>query len=540
MRRLPSRELPSQIEGIGARAKRAYANPIVPGFYPDPSICRKGDDFYLVTSSFEYFPGLPILHSRDLVHFRPIGHVLTRPSQLPLANCRSSGGLYAPTIRYHGGRFYVVCTNVSGGGNFLVSATRPEGPWSEPIWLDRDGFDPSLFFDGDAAYYTRDRSNPTDPSHPVICQARIDVETGKILGKPKPIFAGTGGVWVEASHLYRRGDWYYLVAAEGGTAYEHSVIVARSRNPKGPFESCPHNPVLTHATRKRDPFQALGHADLAETQNGETYAVLLGIRPKRGRYHHLGREVFLTPVTWGEDGWPRFGARGRVLATETAPELPRHAFSAPPVRDDFDARRLGFEYVFVRNPEPKSFSLTARPGYLRLFGLSGAMTDRLPKAFVGRRQTDFECQCRARLDFEPRAMADEAGLVVRSSEEFHYSLVVRRCSVSKPSAREAQLWAVIAGKKRLVGRVALERGPVILEIRATDRQYCFSAGTGRTLSPVGRLSTKALSAERVTAFDRTAMCFTGVVLGMYASGQEEPASAPADFDWFEYRSLKRA
>lgn len=520
-----------------AKIKRTFENPVVPGFYPDPSICRKGDDYYLVASSFEYFPGLPILHSRDLVHFRPIGHVLTRPSQLQLANCASSDGLYAPTIRYHRGRFYVVCTHVRGGGNFLVSAKRPEGPWSEPIWLDHDGFDPSLFFDDDAVYYTRDRSNPKDPSHPVICQARIDVKSGKLLDKLKPIFAGTGGVWVEASHLYGRGDWYYLVAAEGGTGYEHSVVVARSRQPTGPFEACPHNPVLTHASRKRDPFQALGHADLIDTPRGQTFATLLGIRPKHGHFHHLGREVFLTPVTWDEHGWPHFGTRGRVLANEIAPALPRHVFVAP-ARDDFDSPRLGVEYVFVRNPEPKSFSLTARPGWLRLFGLSGAMTDRLPKAFVGRRQTSFACRYRTRLEFEPKAMGDEAGLVVRSSEDFLYRLVVRRVSLTDPGAREVQLWAVIEGKPRLAGRVAIESGPVVLEISATDRHYSFSAGTGRRLSPIGRLSTKAISSERVTEFARS-MNFTGVVVGMYASGQGHPASSPADFDWFEYRTVRR-
>ncbi|HEY5955465.1 MAG TPA: glycoside hydrolase family 43 protein, partial [Polyangiaceae bacterium] len=265
---------------------RHYTNPILTGFHPDPSICRAGDDYYLVTSSFEYFPGIPIFHSRDLVHFHQIGHVLTRKSQLPLDGVRSSGGLYAPTIRYHHGKFYVVCTNMHLQRNFIVRARRPQGPWSEPLWIDREGFDPSLFFDDTGeVYFTRDGQG-ADFDHPQIFQAKIDVSTGKLRNRPKSIFTGTGGIWPEASHIYRRGDWHYLVIAEGGTSYGHSAVVARSRKPTGPFEACPYNPLMTHANRPRDPFQALGHADLVDTPTGETFAVLLGIRPTHGRYHH--------------------------------------------------------------------------------------------------------------------------------------------------------------------------------------------------------------------------------------------------------------
>jgi xylan 1,4-beta-xylosidase len=518
---------------MGTR-KRTYDNPILPGFYPDPSICRAGDDFYLVTSSFEYFPGIPIFHSRDLIHYRQIGHVLTHRSQLCLANVGSSRGLFAPTIRYHQGLFYVACTKVDGGGNFVVTARRPEGPWSEPIFID-DGCDPSLFFDGNKVYYTRG-GDTSDPERPVIVQAPIDPKRGKLEREPKPIYRGTGGKWPEGPHLYRRGDWYYLVIAEGGTSYEHSVVVARSRKATGPFESCPRNPVLTHRNHKRDPFQAIGHADLVDTPKGQTYAVVLGIRPKNGRFHHLGRETFLVPVSWSEDGWPEFGARGRVLGTAVAPDLPSRPFPKPRVRDDFDAPNLGPQYVFVRNPAPRSYSLRARPSTLRLNGLAGSMTDLLPKAFVGRRQTDFNCRCRTRLKFDAIAMSDEAGLVVRNSEDFHYCLVVRRSSLTDRSAREAQLRAVVAGKERLVGRIAVGRGPLTLEIIATQSSYVFGVGAAGRWSEVGRLPTKWLSSEVATKAGK-GMCFTGVVFGMYASGRGQPASGPADFGWFEYRRL---
>ena len=516
------------------RRAESFENPILPGFYPDPSICRVGEDFYVVTSSFEYFPGIPILHSRDLVHFRQIGHVLSRPSQLQLAGVRSSGGIYAPTLRFHRGRFYVVCTNVDAGGNFIVTARRPEGPWSEPRWIDKEGFDPSLLFDGDVVYYSRDGKGP-DFDHPLVYQTQIDVTTGKLRNKPKPIYAGTGGVWPEASHLYRVGSWYYLVIAEGGTAYDHSVVVARSRKPMGPFEPCPRNPVLTHRDRQRDAFQALGHADLVDTPQGDYYAVLLGIRPKRGRFHHLGRETFLAPVTWGSDGWPIFGRHGRLPGVLPFPALPKHAFPRLPARDDFDTDKLRHEYVFVRNPLPKSYSLTAQPGMLRLRGLASDLSDTMPKAFVGRRQTDFDCRCRTSLSFEPLAMSDEAGLVVRSSELFHYSLVVRRSSLTDISAREAQLWATVAGKLRLIGRVPVGRGPVLLEVLANASEYRFSAGSGRRMAAVGVLATKQLSAEVGTATG-PGMCFTGVVIGMYASGRGQAAATHADFDWFEYKA----
>ena len=513
---------------------RTFENPILRGFYPDPSICRVGEDYYLVTSSFEYFPGIPIFHSRDLVNWQQLGHVLDRPSQLPLSGVKSSGGIFAPTIRFYKGCFYVVCTNVGTGGNFVVTATKPEGPWSEPKYIDAEGFDPSLFFDVDGtAYYTRDGNGP-DINHPLIYAARIDLHKGKLLEKAKPIFAGTGGVWPEASHLYRFGSYYYLVIAEGGTYYEHSVVVARSKKPKGPFTTCPSNPVLGHRERPKHPFQAVGHVDLVDTLDGDTYAVLLGIRPKGGRFHHLGRETFLVPVTFGDDGWPRFGKHGEVEVTLPAPNLPSTPALKPKSREDFDGKKLPLEFVFVRNPEPKSHSLNARPGYLRLQGLAGTMTETEPLCFVGRRQQHFECSCTALLDFAPKAMADEAGLVVRSNEAFHYALVVRRGSIENEAEREVWLWSVVAGKKKLIQKLPLPKGAVQLEVRATAKDYEFSIGTGKRRKVLGTLPTRQLSTEFGLAKTGN-LSFTGVVIGLYASGQGERAQSPADFDWFEYR-----
>ena len=276
-----------------------FENPVLPGMHPDPTICRVGRDFYLACSSFEYFPGVPIFHSRDLVGWRQIGHALTRRSQLDLSGVPSSDGIYAPTLRHHDGTFYLVTTLV-GSGNFLVTAKHPRGPWSDPCWLDSDGIDPSLAFLDDRVYYTRNGPG-ADPDHPFVYQAELAWSGGvpSLVRKPRVIWRGTGGIWPEAPHLYRRGRWFYLLTAEGGTSYGHSVVVARSGRPYGPFVASPHGPLLTHRDRPRHAIQATGHADLVELDDGSTWAVLLGIRPAAGRNHHLGRETFLAPVAWG-------------------------------------------------------------------------------------------------------------------------------------------------------------------------------------------------------------------------------------------------
>lgn len=275
-----------------------FHNPIIPGFHPDPSICRVGEDYFLVNSSFAYFPGVPLFHSRDLVHWQQIGHCLTRPSQLPLSHSGPSGGIFAPTIRYHQGRFYMVTTNISGGGNFFVTAADPFGEWSEPVWLAQGGIDPSLFFHQERAYLTStgvpEEGDPAGQGQGIL-QSEIDLASGSLLSRPRLIWRGTGGAFPEGPHLYQLGRYFYLMVAEGGTEYGHSEVIARSDSPWGPWESCPHNPILTHRGQ-RSPIQALGHADLVEAQDGSWWMVCLGIRPVFPNAHHLGRETFLAPV----------------------------------------------------------------------------------------------------------------------------------------------------------------------------------------------------------------------------------------------------
>jgi xylan 1,4-beta-xylosidase len=505
-----------------------FANPILPGFHPDPSICRVGGDFYLVTSSFEYFPGVPVFHSRDLVHWRPLGHVLTRRSQLKLDGVRSSGGIYAPTLRHWRGRFYVVTTCVDGGGNFFVTAKNPRGPWSDPVWIDEGGIDPSFFFDEQTLYYTRNGKG-ADRDHPIIHQTTIHPETGKLESPLRPVWRGTGGIWPEAPHLYKFGTTYYLFTAEGGTGYGHSIVVGRSSSPAGPFEPCPFNPILTHRDRPRDPIQATGHADLVELDDGSTWAVLLGVRPKHGGHHHLGRETFLAPVTWTKDGWPRVGVEGRVETRMRGPALPRHPFPPAPARDDFDGRDLLPGWNFVRNPDAASWSLVARPGFLRLIGSPVTLDDVGSPAFVGRRQQHFRVRCRTALDFSPAGPNEEAGLTVRANERFHYDLAIR----SGPSGRMATLRSRTRGRSRVTGRAVLPPGPLTLEVRATEDRYWFGVQAGRRSFRIGDLPTRALSAETIGRAGGGDY-FTGAYIGLYATGHGERSRVPADFDWFEY------
>jgi xylan 1,4-beta-xylosidase len=500
-----------------------YTNPVIPGFYPDPSICRVDRDYYVATSSFEYFPGVPILRSTDLVHFEPIGYALTRESQLPLAGAGSSRGIFAPTLRHHRGTFYLVTTNVTTGGNFCVTSRDPRGPWSEPMWLDDpEGVDPSIFFDDDGTvYYTRQGGGERGG----IYQTELDIATGKLLAPPRLVWSGTGGVWPEGPHLYKRNSLYYLLISEGGTGYEHMLTIARSHSPWGPFEACPFNPVLTHRPRRGHPIQATGHGDWVETPEGNGFIVFLGIRPPDGKHHHLGRETFLAKLAWTKEGWPVIGKDGTVEVEMSASGLPPRAPSKnPPRRDDFDHDELSLCWNFVRNPSPGSFSLQERPGFLRLRGQRASLDDAGSPAFVGRRQQHFVCQVSALCDFDPGREGVEAGLVVRANEDNHYDLVIALVD----GQRSARLRLRIGCVTMLLTPYPLPAGPIELHVRATPDHYEFAVNSpGRAELVLGSAPTAPLSSE-------SAHTFTGAYVGMFAWSSIGECAAPADFDWFEY------
>lgn len=512
------------IAGCSGQQEPMFSNPVISGFYPDPSICRAGDDYYLVHSTFEYFPGVPIFHSKDLVHWRQIGHCLTRKSQLNLDKMRASGGIFAPTIRYHEKIFYMITTNVRGGGNFFVTAKDPSGPWSDPTWIDQNGFDPSLFFDDDSRiFYTRHEGE----SDGYIAQQIIDLETGQLEGPLKKIWGGTGGIWPEGPHLYKINGRYYLMISEGGTSYDHCVTIARSNAPFGPFESNPDNPILTHRSRRDHMFQALGHADLVETPDG-WWMVCLGIRPQDGPYHHIGRETFLAPVTWNEDNWPVVNGTGTLERTLPSPKLPLHPFPPPPDRDHFDDDALAMQWNFLRNPYEENYSLTARPGYLRLYGSAITLNDQDSPAFVGRRQTDLTCRASTRLDFTPKTENEEAGLVLRGNEKNHYDVGL----TLREGKRKVFFRKVLDGKTAFMSSFDIPAGDVILSVAASPLSYEFSCQSSQEqVLQLGNALTKDLSSEKIGGF-------TGVYIGMYATGNGRKSAAAADFDWFEYLPQK--
>lgn len=503
-----------------------YTNPIITGFHPDPSICKVGEDFYLVTSSFEYFPGVPIFHSKDLVNWKQIGHCLTRESQLPLHQAKSSMGIFAPTIRYIHGRFYMITTNLTIGKNFFVWTDNPEGPWSEPIFLDWPGIDPSLLFDEDGKVYLTGTQDIFSGEPMGIYQAEMDMETGKLLSDRRLIWEGTGGAHPEGPHLYNINGTYYLLIAEGGTEYGHMVTMARSQQPFGPFESHPSNPILTHRSSSK-PIQATGHAEFIQYTDGSWWTVCLGIRPApipfSGKHHHLGRETSLAPVEWNEDGWPTIG--GPIELEMDGKSLPIEEREQWKEQDDFDGNTLDFSWSFLRNPNNDSWSLSDRPGYLTLYGSSIRLDDLDSPSFVGRRQQHFDCNISTCLEFSPTKEGEEAGLTVFMNDRFHYEIAVGiRNGVKKVFIRRriGSLWKVES-------EYEYAQDAIILSVQADPKNYTFSyqQPDGESVT-LGTGECSLLSTE-------VAGGFTGVFFGLYATGNGRHATTPAYFDWFEYR-----
>ena len=512
-----------------------FQNPVLPGFYPDPSICRVGDDYYLVTSTFSYFPGVPIFQSQDLVHWEQIGHVLDRPEQLDLVGVGHSQGIFAPTIRYHEGVFYLITTNVGGGGNFFVTAEDPTGPWSDPIWLDAPGIDPSLFFDDDGSvHYCGTRSAPEgeryDGNGEIFLQ-RLNLERGALEGPTYPLWRGAllDAIWPEAPHIYKKDGYYYLLIAEGGTGHHHAVTIARSENITGPYVGNPGNPILTHRHLGQSfPIVNTGHADLVETQAGEWWMVLLASRPLGGYYRNLGRETFLVPVAW-EDGWPVVSpGTGKVEWHYPLPELPRQAVRPKPSLDDFDLPKLDLIWNSLRTPLERFYSLTERPGYLRLYLRKETLGELVTPSFLGRRQQDQSYRVTAALEFSPNQEWEEAGLVAIQSDAFHYRLVI----CARDGVPAVKLVKRFGGAESTLACRAVPAGRVYLQILAVGQSLDFYFG-----SNLGDLRPLHLDADGRMLSTDCAGGFVGTYLGVYASSKGEPSSNVADFDWFSYEGL---
>ena len=494
-----------------------FSTPVIPGFHPDPSVCRVGQDFYLVTSSFEYFPGVPVFHSRNLVNWEQIGHCLTRESQLPLSGAGISGGIYAPTIRHHQGRFYMVTTNATNGGNFYVWTDDPSGEWSDPIWVKQKGIDPDLFWDDDGTTYFTGTG---------ITQSKIDIGTGRLLAEPVKLWSGCGGHYPEAPHIYKIDGRYYLMIAEGGTEYGHCVTIARGPSPAGPWESCPHNPILTHRSKLELPIQATGHADLVQDQNGNWWMVCLGIRPKGfHRCHFLGRETFLTPVEW-EGGWPVIGNDGQIALEMEGPDgLPPVARQSYSTHDDFDDEDLPLHWNFRCNPVEGSCTLA--DGHLTLKCAGPDLNTMEGQSWVGRRQQHFNFRASARVEFAPRVDDGEAGITAFQNINHHYEVALAR------RGQEGRLIVrrTIGTLSAEVASVTVPDGDLTLVIEGDQANYRLGYVSGEA-GPV-------FLAEGETRYLSTEVGgrFTGVYLAMYATAHGQSSGNAARFDWFKYEVL---
>ncbi|MFN8255959.1 MAG: glycoside hydrolase family 43 protein [Bacteroidales bacterium] len=510
---------------LPAYGQNFFTNPVIPGFNPDPSVCRVGDDFYLVTSTFEYFPGVPVYHSKDLINWEHIGYCLTRDSQLPLKNCWSSGGIYAPAIRYHDGIFYMVTTNVSGGGNFYVSTANPAGEWSEPVWVKQGGIDPTLFFDDDNKVYLT--SNAAVDGMDGIALSEINIKTGKLLTSVKQIWRGTGGRYPEAPHIYKLNGWYYLMIAEGGTEYGHMETIARSKNIWGPYQSNPDNPILTHRGHAGQnlQIQGTGHADMVQAKDGSWWMVFLAFRKSGGDFHHLGRETFLTPVTWNKQGWPEISAADTVGPVVKAGTLPLFPFKPVALKDDFSGEKLALQWNFLRNPDPDSWSLNEKKGFLRLKGNEVTLNQASTPAWIGRRQQHFSFNASAIMDFKPIKTNEEAGITVWMNEKHHYDLLVGYENNNRVIKLRYRIGNIIHTEKTEI----IPDGEVFMYVSGTPEWYNFTYNVAgqKSVTDMGKIETKYLSSE-------VAGGFTGVYIAMFSTGNGSKSTVPADFDWFEY------
>lgn len=488
-----------------------YVNPVIPGFHPDPSICRLGKDYFLVNSSFEFFPAIPLFHSRDLIHWEQIGHVLTRRSQADLEDVNASKGIWAPTIRKNNGRFYVSATNMSHGGNFFVYTDDIYGEWSDPIWVKQGGIDPSLFFDDDGQVYFS--STYDMPGSQAIGQSAIDISTGRLLTETKIIWNGSGGKYPEGPHIYKKDGWYYLLAAEGGTEYGHMITIARSRSPWGPFTSCPDNPVLTHRDTMLDQFQAVGHGDMVVTQEGDWWIVFHGIRTTQYMLHHLGRETMISPMEWNEKGWPVIN-KGRIIAPEMyAERIPGDNGNEQEMRDNTGGiRQEQMKWNFIKNPDPDSYVFLENQRRLRLLGADVTLNDTGSPTFIGRRQEHFYIRARVKMKFRPQREDEYAGITVYHTNEHHYDLGLV-CHEGKLSLM-LRKHAGDMETKEFFDLYGCD-GECMLEIESDKLEYRFMAGTDeKRMKCFGRGRTQMISTECMV------MTFTGCYIGIFAEKAE--------------------
>jgi xylan 1,4-beta-xylosidase len=551
------------------QARKEFTNPILPGFYPDPSICSVGSDYYLVNSTFAYFPGIPVFHSKDLVNWELIGHVMNSAKQMDLEGLGVSRGIFAPAIRYWDGIFYVTCTLVDGGGNFIVTAKSPAGPWSMPTWIPEiNGIDPSPFFDDNGKSYIVYNSvapdnKPLYNGHRTIRMYEFDPATLKIVGKEMILVNGGVNisrkpVWIEGPHIFTKDGYYYLIAAEGGTGSQHSEVVFRSTRVNSGYVPYEKNPILTQRhlnPNRKNPITSTGHADFVQTEAGEWWSVFLGCRPYKEDYYNTGRETFMAPVKW-VDGWPVITqGEEEVQYSYPVPSSLRRIYRKKErlgnsltdalmpvkkyrgdfiIRDDFNAPKLDRSWMFLRTPKEPWYDLQTKKGALTMKLRPESCDGNKNPSFLGHRQQHLKSDASTVVSFEPGSENEKAGLLIFQNESHYYFL----CKSKEGNDLVVQLFKSANGKtvngsleliasEKISGQLA--KKPLFLKIESDKDKYSFfySFSPGKWVALKADLDGTFLSTQ-------TAGGFVGSIYALYATSLGKPGSNTASFDWFEY------
>ena len=532
-------------KGTKQAIETTFTNPILKGFYPDPSICKVDNSYYLINSTFAYFPGIPVFKSDDLVNWKQIGNALDRPEQLDLEGLEVSQGVFAPAISYHNGIFYIINTIVGGENNFIISASNPAGPWSNPTWLPKvEGIDPSMFFDKNGKTYVVFNSNPPNNSpeydgHRTIKIIELDVESLNTIGESK-IIINKGAkpedkpIWIEGPHIYNRNGFYYLMAAEGGTAEDHSEVVFRSKNILGPYKSYENNPILTQrnlSDNRKNPVTSTGHADIIEDNLGNWWGVFLGCRPyDNGNHFNTGRETFMVPVKWKND-WPIFDLEGDIVKDRykiSLDKLPNKTISRnADFKDEFNANYLAFDWLFLRTPKEKWYSLL--DGELMINTRSETASGSSNPSFIGYRQKHLFGEVTTNLSFKAVAENEKAGLIAFQNEKHYYYL----CKSLKDNKPVVQLLkSTENGTEEIAFKSIKESDEISFKIEAKGKYYNFSYSINNT---DWQVLNKNVDATFLST--KIAGGFVGTIYGMYTTSLGEKSTNKAIYHWFKNKNL---
>ncbi|THU39169.1 glycoside hydrolase family 43 protein [Niastella caeni] len=525
------------------------SNPVLAGFYPDPSICRVGNDYYMVNSTFAYYPGLPVFHSTDLVNWEQLGFAMDRPEQLDLDGAGVSRGLYAPSIRFYKGTYYITCTHVDKGGNFIITTKNPKSAWSNPVYLPAvNGIDPSLFFDDNGKAYIVYNSvapdnKPLYEGHRTIRMHEIDLSTLQTKGEEKLLINGGTDIskkpiWIEGPHIYKYSGYYYLLCAEGGTGFDHSAVVFRSKKVEGPYESYKGNPILTQrhldANRKR-PVTSTGHADLVTAADGNWYAVFLGCRPYATAHYNTGRETFMAPVEW-KDGWPVIlsGSEpvpGKVSVVGAVAQNPLPYSSDFHFKDNFKSTALNNRYQFLRTVREPWYHINSVTGLLTLQLKPVTVADKSNPAFIGFRQSHVRGFATTTLSFNPASQQEKAGLLVFQNE-LHYYFLCQSVDNNQPIVQLYKGPGATGGQPQLLVSQKIQTSnqlPLQLKIQVNGHKYAFYYA--EKSSNQWRLLKDGVDASFLST--QTAGGFVGCMYAMYATSNGAPTSNKAVFSFFE-------